>query len=183
MNHDASNGRNRDAKTSDASSTSGNQPKTAGSNVQSQGGVGHEAAAAAGGSVDPHAGSPQGAVDVPGPSLDDGGGKRPHDNRAHSGFSGDDGEHRSTDSDGTPASLQPGKAADLGAQGDQRRHGVPDDPAERATGADTPNQGGIAGSPGGPANAPDRVPDRDRDDDATTGGSQSGNDPQRDSQI
>ena len=159
------------------------QHKTAGSNVQSQGGIGHDAAAAAGGPADPRAGAPRGAVDVPGPSLDGGGGRRPHDNRAHHGFSGDDGEHLSTDSHGTAVSAQPGAAADLGAQSDQRRHGMPDDPAERATGADSPNAGGIAGSPGGPASAPARIPGQDRDSDAMTSGSQSGNDPQRDQQI
>jgi hypothetical protein len=157
--------------------------KTAGENVQSQGGIGHKAASAAGENVNPQAGSPRGAVDVPGPSLDEGSGERAHDNRAHHGLTGDDGQHQATDSRGTPASTQPGASADLGAQSDQRRHAIPGDPAERATGADTPNQGGIAGSPGGPKNAPERVPGQDRDSDATTGGSQSGNDPQRDQQI
>lgn len=122
-------------------------------------------------------------VDVPGPSLDEGGGQRPHDGHAHQGLTGDDGQHQPTDSRGTPAATQPGNAADLGAQSDQRRHAIPGDPAERATGADTPNEGGIAGSPGGPKNAPERVPGQNRDTDATTGGSQSGNDPQRDQQI
>lgn len=156
------------------------QHKTAGSNVQSQGGIGH---GADGGPVDPRAGSPHGAVDVSGPSLDEGGGKRPHDNRAHHGLSGDDGEHLPTDSQGSAGSPQPGAAADLGAQGDQRKHGIPDDPAERVSGADSPNAGGIAGSPGGPASAPPRIPGEDRDSDAMTSGSQSGNDPQRDQQI
>jgi len=152
-------------------------------NVQSQGGIGHKAASNASENVNPHAGSPRGAVDVPGPSLDEGGGEQAHDNRAHHGLTGDDGRHQATDSSGAPASAQPGAGADLGAQGDQRRHAIPGDPAERATGADTPNEGGIAGSPGGPKNAPERVPGQDRDTDATTGGGQSGNDPQRDPQI
>ena len=152
-------------------------------NVQSQGGIGHKAASTVGESVNPHAGSPRGAVDMPGPSLDQGGSGRPHDNRAHQGLTGDDGRHQATDSRGTPASAQPGSGADLGAQGDQRRHAIPGDPAERVTGADTPNEGGTAGSPGGPKNAPERVPGQDRDSDASTGGSQSGNDPQRDQQI
>ncbi|MFC5440764.1 hypothetical protein [Rhodanobacter ginsenosidimutans] len=156
---------------------------TAGENVQSQGGIGRKAASAAGDSVNPQAGSPRGAVDVPGPSLDEGGGQRPHDGRADHGLTGDDGQHSSTDSRGTPAARQPGDASDLGAQGDQRRHAIPGDPAERVTGADTPNDGGIAGSPGGPKNAPERVPGQNRDSDATTDGSQSGNDRQRDSQI
>lgn len=88
-----------------------------------------------------------------------------------------------TDSQGSAGSPQPGAAADLGAQGDQRKHGMPDDPAERVSGADSPNAGGIAGSPGGPASAPPRIPGEDRDSDAMTSGSQSGNDPQRDQQI
>jgi hypothetical protein len=153
--------------------------KTAGSNVQSQGGIGHDVATANG----PCIPSSKDAVDVPGPSLDDGGGERPHDTRAHHGFSGDDGQHQATDSRGTATSAQPGSASDLGAQDDQRKHAIPDDPAERVSGADTPNQGGIAGSPGGPAREPRHVPGQDRDSDSTTSGSQSGNDPQRDSQI
>jgi hypothetical protein len=157
--------------------------RTAGENVQSQGGIGPKAASAVGENVNPHAGSPRGAVSVPGPSLDEGGGERTRDNRAHHGLTGDDGRHQATDSSGAPPSAQPGTGTDLGAQGDQRRHAIPGDPAERATGADTPNEGGIAGSPGGPKNAPERVPGQDRDSDATTGGSQSGNDPQRDQQI
>lgn len=183
MNHDANSetGRDKESGTPDASTASGSR-QTSGP-VQSQGGIGLQAAAAAGRKVDPQAGSPKGAVDVPGPSLDEGDGNDPHDTRAHRGFSGDNGGRRASDSPGTPASRQPGPAADLGAQADQRRHGVPGDPAERATGADTPNDGGIAGSPGGPVGAPERVPGQDRDSDAITGGSQSGNDRQRDPQI
>lgn len=64
-----------------------------------------------------------------------------------------------------------------------RRRAIPGDPAERATGADIPNDGGVTRSPGGPKNAPKRVPGQDRDPDATTSGSKGGNDPQRDSQI
>lgn len=157
--------------------------KSGGENTQSQGGIGRRAGAAADKPVNPQAGSPKGAVDVPGPSLDSGGGDNPHDGRAHSGFTGDDGAHQPTDANaGTAASLQPGKMGDLGAQQDQRRHGISEDPAERTTGADTPNAGGIAGSPGGPTEAA-RVPGQDDDEDATTGGGQSGNDAQRDPQI
>jgi hypothetical protein len=47
----------------------------------------------------------------------------PHDGRAHSGLSGDDGQYRPADSTATPASLQPGRAADLG-----KVHDTPYDP-------------------------------------------------------
>lgn len=47
----------------------------------------------------------------------------PHDGRAHSGLSGDDGQHRPVDSAAIPASLQPGRAADLG-----KVHDTPYDP-------------------------------------------------------
>lgn len=157
--------------------------KTAGENTQSQGGIGHHAAASASKSVNPQAGSPKGAVDMPGPSLDSGGGADPRDGRAHSGFTGDDGAHQATDSAGTAASLQPGSVGDLGAQQDQRVQGMPTDPAERTTGADTPNKGGVAGAPGGPSKETGHIPGQDEDEDGTTGGGQSGNDRQRDSQM
>lgn len=137
---------------------------------------------AASGSTNPSAGSPKGAVNVPGPSLDSGGGKNPHDGRAHHGFTGDDGEHVPSDSDVRSPSSQPGAAADLSGEQDQRAHGIPDDPAERTTGADTPNEGGIAGAPGGPRES-GPIPGEDEDEDTTTGGGQSGNDAQRDPQI
>jgi hypothetical protein len=108
--------------------------------------------------VNPQAGAPKGAVKVPGPSLDAGGGSDPHDGRAHQGFTGDDGAHQSTDSSGSPSSSQPGVTADLGAQGDSRNHAMPVDNAERVTGSHSPNAGGIEGSPGGPKKGPKRVP-------------------------
>ena len=39
----------------------------------------------------------------------------PHDGRAHSGLSGDDGRHQPVDGTATAASLQPGHTGDLGA--------------------------------------------------------------------
>jgi hypothetical protein len=160
--------------------------KTAGSNTQSQGGISRKVAQAAREEFDPATGlpgGPLGRVDPPRMSLDEGGGGTPSDGRAHHGFSGDDGAHLATGSAGTPASLQPGDAADLGAQQDQRLHGTPRDPAERTTGADSPNRGGTAGSPGGPAPmAPSRMPGEEPDEGVVQGG-QSGNDAQRDSQI
>jgi hypothetical protein len=160
------------------------QGKTAGSNTQSQGGISHRVAQAAHEDFDPAAGLPGGLprVDPPGPSLDEGGG-RARKRGAEEGFTGDDGGHVSTDSTRTPASLQPGAAADLGAQSDRRVHGMPRDPADRTTGADSPNRGGTAGSPGGPVRtAPARLPGQD-DDEGVIQGGQSGNDAQRDQQI
>ena len=159
--------------------------KTAGSDTQSQGGIGREVAQEARAQFGPTTGLPAGSrgerMDAPGPSLDEGD-DDPHDGRAHHGFTGDDGEHESASRTGTPASLQAGPVGDLGAQQDQRLHGVPQDPAERTTGADTPNQGGVAGSPGGPRDAPPRIPGQNIDE-GTTGGGQNGNDEQRDPQI
>lgn len=120
------------------------------------------------------------AVPLPGPSLDSGGG--PGDGRAHHGFTGDDGEHVPGESKVRAPSLQPGLASDLGGEQDPRAHGIPDDPAERTTGADAPNDGGIAGAAGGPRES-GPIPGEDDDEDSTTGGGQSGNDPQRDPQI
>jgi hypothetical protein len=160
--------------------------KTAGPNTQSQGGIHHEVAQAGRAAFDPAAGMPGGPLggrtDPPDDSLDEGGAGRPHDSRAHHGLSGDDGAHEPADSGGTPATLQPGPVADLGAQQEQRLHGVPQDPAERTTGADTPNQGGVAGSPGGPKNAPPRIPGQNIDE-GTAGGGQSRNDEQLDQQV
>ncbi len=48
--------------------------------------------------------------DVAGPFVNEA-----HDGRAHSGFSGDDGQHEPVDGTATAASLQPGHAGDLGA--------------------------------------------------------------------
>jgi len=162
--------------------------KTAGSNTQSQGGIGHHAAQAAGGPVDPTVGMPNGPLgEHPAPirqHLDEGGGRHPHDGRAHHGLSGDDGEHEPTDSSGTPASLQPGRVADLGAQQDQRLHGMPRDPAARTTGADSPNEGGTAGSPGHPSpESPMHFPGEDPSEGVTGGGGPSHLDEQRDPQI
>lgn len=160
--------------------------KTAGSNTQSQGGISHKVVEAAHADYDPGAGLPGGplggSIDPPPLSIEQGDGP-PHDGWAHHGFSGDNGPHEPTDSGGTPASLQPGLAADLGAQKDQRLHGMPRDPAERTTGADTPNQGGIAGSPGGPhATVPRHIPGEDPDKGTRLGG-QSDHYNQRDPQI
>jgi hypothetical protein len=165
--------------------TAGN---TAGANTQSQGGISHQVAQAAAGSVDPTAGLPNGPlgahVALVRQSLDEGGGKDPPDGRAHHGLSGDDGEHEPADHTGTPASLQPGRAADLGAQQDQRLHGMPRDPAARTTGADTPNQGGVAGAPGHPSpESPMHFPGDDPSDGVTGGGGPSHLDEQRDPQI
>ena len=159
--------------------------KSAGSNTQSQGGISPRVAQAARSQFDAAAGLPGGLpkVDPPPNALDQGGGGRSHSGRAEHGFSGDDGEHVPTDSTGTPASLQPGVAADLGAQQDTRLHGRPRDAAERTTGADTPNRGGVAGSPGGPARtAAARMPGEEADEGVVQGG-QSGNDSQRDPQV
>ena len=161
------------------------QGKTAGSNTQSQGGISHKVAQSAREDFDPAAGLPGGLprVDPPGLSLDEGGGGRAHKGSAEQGFTGDDGPHLSADSTRTPASLQPGVAADLGAQSDPRVHGMPRDPADRTTGADSPNRGGTAGSPGGPARtASSRLPGQDEDE-GVIQGDQSGNDAQRDQQI
>lgn len=159
--------------------------KTAGSNTQSQGGISHEVAQAAREHFDPAAGLPGGLprVDPPGLSLDQGGAGASAKGSAEQGFSGDDAGYLPTDSQHVPASLHPGAAADLGAQSDPRVHGVPRDPADRTTGADSPNRGGTAGSPGGPAKtAPAHLPGQD-DDQGVIQGGQSGNDAQRDQQI
>lgn len=162
--------------------------KTAGSNTQSQGGISQRVAREASGPVDPTAGLPNGPLgrraEPIRQNLDAGGDGQPHDGRAHHGLSGDDGEHEPTDSTGTPASLQPGRAADLGAQQDQRLHGMPRDPAARTTGADSPNEGGIAGSPGHPSpESPMHFPGEDPADGVTGGGGTSHLDEQRDPQI
>jgi hypothetical protein len=157
--------------------------KTAGSNTQSQGGISRKVAQAAHEAFDPAAGLPGGLprVEPPGLSLDEG--DAPRKGSARQGFSGDDGGHVSGDSTGMPASRSTGAAADLGAQQDTRVHGLPRDPAERTTGADSPNRGGTAGAPGGPARmAPARLPGQEPDEGVVQGG-QSGNDAQRDPQI
>src|SRR5690349_6312594 len=157
--------------------------KTAGSNTQSQGGISHQAAQAAREEFDAAAGLPGGLprVDPPGRSLDEGGPARK--GSAGQGFSGDDGGHVSGDSTGVPASRSLGAAAGLGAQQDTRVHGLPRDPAERTSGADSPNRGGTAGAPGGPARtASTRLPGQEPDEGVIQGG-QSGNDAQRDQQI
>jgi hypothetical protein len=162
--------------------------KHAGSNTQSQGGISHEVAERARADYDPATGmthGPLGRHAAPiRQSLDEGGGDDPHDGRAHHGLSGDDGAHEPTDHTGTPASLQLGPAADLGAQQDQRLHGMPRDPATRTTGADTPNAGGIAGSPGHPSpESPMHFPGDDASDGVTEGTGPHHLDEQRDPQI
>jgi hypothetical protein len=107
---------------------------------QSQGGIGRKAAERGRNEFDPATGQPQGAVDVPGPSLD-GGGDRPADGRAHHGMSGDDGGHVPADAEGSPAPLQPGRTEDLGAQQDERERGIADDRAERAKPAGSARRG------------------------------------------
>ena len=157
--------------------------KTAGSNTQSQGGISRKVAQAAREEFDASAGLPGGLprVDPPGLSLDEGGPARK--GSTEQGFSGDDGGHVPGDSTGAPASRNPGAAADLGAQQDPRVHGLPRDPADRTTGADSPNRGGTAGSPGAGARmAPARMPGQEPDEGVVQGG-QSGNDAQRDQQI
>lgn len=161
----------------------GAKGKAAGSNTQSQGGISRKVAQAAREEFDASAGLPGGLprVDPPGLSLDEGGPARK--GSAEQGFSGDDGGHVPGDSTGAPASRNPGAAADLGAQQDPRVHGLPRDPAERTTGADSPNRGGTAGSPGAGARmAPARMPGQEPDEGVVQGG-QSGNDAQRDQQI
>jgi hypothetical protein len=64
--------------------------------VQRRGGIGRVVSSAVDAAASGDTGWIRGAVDVPGPSLDDGGGKRPHDGRAHRGLSGDDGTHQTT---------------------------------------------------------------------------------------
>lgn len=98
------------------------------------------------------------AVQTPGPSLDDGGAGDAHDGRAHSGFTGDDGAHQPTDSQARPSSSQPGIASGLGAGSDVRNHDMPPDATQRVTGSNAPNEGGIAGSPGGPKSGPHHIP-------------------------
>ena len=157
--------------------------KTAGSNTQSQGGISRKVAQAAREEFDAAAGLPGGLprVDPPGMSLGEGGPARK--GSAGQGFSGDDGGHLSADSTGVPASRSPGAAADLGAQQDTRVHALPRDPAERTTGADSPNRGGTAGAPGAPARmASPHMPGQEPDEGVIQGG-QSGNDAQRDQQI
>lgn len=106
------------------------------------------------------------------------------DGRTTHGFTGDDGEHVPASRGGVPPARAPGAAADLGAHGDTRRHGVPRDAAERTSGGDTPDEGGgIAGAEGGPRQRTEEVPGEDGDEAATEGGSRSGNDAQRDSQV
>lgn len=156
--------------------------KTAGANTQSQGGIGAKLAQAAREEFDAATGSPAGPlgrVDPPRTALDSGGGDAPADGRAHHAFSGDDGARLTSGNPATPAARQPGAAADLRAQQDARLHGLPRDPADRTTGADSPNRGGTAGAPGRPARiAPAHVPGQ-----GVRQGRQSGNDPQRDPQI
>lgn len=154
--------------------------KTAGENTQSQGGIGHHAAAAAGTSVNPQAGSPKGAVDMPGPSLDAGGGDDPHDGRAHHGFTGDDGAHQSTDDAATAASLQPGAAGDLGAQQDQRDRRITEEGVGRMSEVDTLDEVDLPPSPAGPKNA-DRVPGRSDDEEGAAAGDEDGYSAPRDS--
>lgn len=136
----------------------------------------------AGGVVNPQVGSPKGAVKMPSQSLDTGSGDEPHDGRAHAGFSGDDGKFQSTDSTGSPATLQPGRVAGLGAEGDGRNHGMPTDRTEWVTGSDTPNEGGIEGSPGHPSDGPERIPG-DLDDEDRLNDTPDQNNDQRKSQI
>jgi hypothetical protein len=64
------------------------------------------------------------------------------DGRAHTGLSGDDGRHQPVDSAATAASLQPGRASDLGA-GNTMPSGNPPSPAE-----DYANTGQAATGPG-----------------------------------
>jgi hypothetical protein len=112
-----------------------------------------------GNKINPQAGSPKGAVHAPGSSLDQGGGDDPHDGRVHSGFTGDDAAHQPTASRASPASRTLGP--DLGAQGDGHNHTMPVDSAERVTGSDSPNAGGIEGSPGGTQPEPGPIPSDD----------------------
>jgi hypothetical protein len=65
-----------------------------------------------------------------------------HDGRAHSGLSGDDGQHQPVDSAASAASLQPGRVGDLGAA-NATVSGNPPSPAE-----DYANTGQAATGPG-----------------------------------
>lgn len=93
--------------------------------------------------------------------------------------------------DPTTAQVPPGggpKALDTGEGADGRTtHGFTGDDGEHvpaSRGGDTPNEsGGIAGAEGGPRQRTEEVPGEDADEAATGGGSQSGNDAQRDSQV
>lgn len=150
--------------------------------VQSRGGIGHEvasAAEAAGGDR----GTIAGAATGPGRRLDQSG-DAPHDGRAHHGLHGDDSEDHSVDTGALPASSSTSPAADLGRASD-RRHGPSDDPAERTTGGDRPNDGGrMTGAPGGPsATVPKDLPGDDENladdvDRAARGGIDATRDPQ-----
>jgi hypothetical protein len=107
--------------------------------VQRRGGIGRVVSSAADAAASGDTGWIRGAVDVPGPSLDDGGGKRPHDSRAHRGLSDDDGTHRATGSSALPASASIDPAADPGRAHD-RRHDISDDNAARGGGDATRDQ-------------------------------------------
>lgn len=161
-------------------------PDAPAASVQSRGGIGQDAASAAGDEPPRDTGWARGAVDVPGPSLaDDGDDAEAHDGRAHHGFTGDDGGHLATDSTGVPAAGGVGDAADLG-RGHDRRHGISDDPAERTTGGDRPNVGDrLNGAPGGPRpTVPAQLPGEDTSlaDDADSA-AHGGEDATRDQQI
>jgi hypothetical protein len=155
------------------------------SSVQSRGGIGRAMPSKKGSNGKGDTGWMRGTVDVPGPSLDGGGGKRPHDGRAHHGLSGDDAGPRSADSGALPASRSIDPAADLGRAHD-RRHGISDDPAERTSGGDRPNAGGrMTGAPGGPARTvPKDLPGEDESlADDVDSAAHGGDDATRDQQI
>lgn len=81
--------------------------KTAGENTQSQGGIRRGEAEEARSNVDPASGGQGGhlGVDLPGPSLDEGG------DELNVGLTGDDGGHVSTTTTASPADLEPWQAA------------------------------------------------------------------------
>lgn len=160
-------------------SESGQQPS-----VQRRSGIGRAVSSAADAAASGDTGWIRGAVHVPGPSLDGGGGKRPHDGRAHQGLTGDDGAHQATGSSALPASAATDPAADLGRAHD-RRHDISDDPAERTSGGDRPNDGGrMTGAPGGPSpTVPRDLPGDEQNladdiDSAARGGEDATRDPQ-----
>jgi len=148
--------------------------------AQGQGGIGHGSSAGTGGSS-----RASDAVDVPGPSLQDGDIGQAHDGRAHHGLTGDDGTHVAAETSAVPASRSTAPAADLGRARD-RRQGISEDPAERTTGGDRPNAGGrLTGAEGGPrATVPEHLPGGDTSlADDRSSAAHGGDDAQRDEQI
>lgn len=128
--------------------------KTAGENTQSQGGIRHSEAEEARTNFDPASGGQGGhlGVDLPGPSLDEGG------DELNVGLTGDDGGHVSATTASAPADLEPWQAAKT-AEPDEGRTDInigsrdqTDRPPTDDLGNDAPSstseggQGGVSGT-------------------------------------